>query len=212
MSEKSYPVPFSQSEKPCRKTSLKLSRKSMRNSESTTKIYPVSQTPKNINYRISSIPELAYLDQFYIDYQCEYLTELQKRPDLHSTPKLTDVSTTVDFPFLGEDVIEGGQAKYMFVFQGSLARPELLAAPCSLAFGHSTSVDSPVTSSSSFGLGGGTRMITFIDVCAQIHLLPVIPTLQTPFVWESQMAHKIVNRTGDYCNVRLNSLTQSLLY
>ena len=49
-------------------------------------------------------------------------------------------------------MIEGGQAKYMFVFQGSLARPELLAAPCSLAFGHSTSVYSPVISSSPFGL------------------------------------------------------------
>jgi hypothetical protein len=49
-------------------------------------IFSVSDA-QNIIYRISSIPELAYLYQFYMDYRREYLTALQKRPDLGPTPK-----------------------------------------------------------------------------------------------------------------------------
>lgn len=76
---------------------------------------------QNIIYRISSIPELTYLHQFYVDYQREYLTELQKCPGQSTALKLTNVSRSVDLPFIGETAIATGRAKYMFVFEGSLS-------------------------------------------------------------------------------------------
>jgi len=83
-------------------------------------------TSRNIIYRISSIPELANLHQFYVDYQREYLTELQRRPNQHFTSKVTNVSKSVDLPFIGDAIIETGQAKYLFVFEGSLSPSEYL--------------------------------------------------------------------------------------
>lgn len=81
---------------------------------------------KNIIYQISTIPELAYLHQFYVDYQNEYLTELQRRPNQHFAQNVTNVSTSIDLPFVGNTVIETGKAKYFFVLEGSLASPDYL--------------------------------------------------------------------------------------
>lgn len=82
---------------------------------------------QNIIYRISAIQELAYLHQFYVDYQREYITKLQKRSDQRSVPKLTNVSRSVDLPFIGEAVIQTGRAKHLFVFEGSLSPADRLS-------------------------------------------------------------------------------------
>lgn len=77
----------------------------------------------NIIYQISSVPKLANLRQFYVDYQREYINESQRRPHQTNTLHETNVSKTVDLPFAGDVVIETGKAKYLFVFEGSLAPP-----------------------------------------------------------------------------------------
>jgi hypothetical protein len=82
---------------------------------------------RNIIHRISSIPELTYLHRFYINYQREYMTELQKRPHHIPVSRLTNVSRGVDLPFIGESVIQTGRAKYLFVFEGSFSPPDRIA-------------------------------------------------------------------------------------
>jgi hypothetical protein len=81
----------------------------------------------NIVRQISSIQELAYLHNFYLDYQREYANHLQNRPSQHSGLRCTNVSRSNDLPFIGDAVIETGQAKYFFVFEGLLSQPNYLS-------------------------------------------------------------------------------------
>jgi len=81
----------------------------------------------DIVHRISSIPELAHLHQFYVDYRREYITELQNRPDQRSALRLTGIARSVDLPFIGDAVVETGQAKYLVIFEGSLSRSDHLS-------------------------------------------------------------------------------------
>ncbi len=82
---------------------------------------------KNIIHHLSGIPELAYLRQFYLDYESALHTEFGKRQGQVRQPLRNRVARSVDLPFIGESVIQTGHAKYLFVFEGSLALTEKLS-------------------------------------------------------------------------------------
>ena len=82
---------------------------------------------RNIIDQISGIPSLAYLHQFYIDYKEALTTEFGKSPCEVVISRRTDVSRSVDLPFIGESVVQTGHAKCFFVFEGSLAQKEFLS-------------------------------------------------------------------------------------
>ncbi len=82
---------------------------------------------QNIISRISSIPELECLHQFYLEYQKAYKAQLQKRSKKKNATKITSTSRSIELPFVGESVIQLGHAKYMFVFQGALQEQQFLS-------------------------------------------------------------------------------------
>jgi hypothetical protein len=82
---------------------------------------------ENIIHHLSGIPELAYLHQFYLDYKSALEAEFGKRQGQVRQPLRTKVAKSVDLPFIGESVIQTGHAKYLFVFEGSLASTEKLS-------------------------------------------------------------------------------------
>jgi len=124
-------------------------------------------TSQNIIHRISSIPKLANLYQFYTDYQREYLTELQRRPAQYFTQKVTNVSKSVDLPFVGDAVIETGQAKYLFVFEGSLSPAEYLTVTLHSCF-WPLDQDTIPTSIHSF-MGRGKHLYRYRYECLSIN-------------------------------------------
>jgi hypothetical protein len=81
----------------------------------------------NIVHHISSIPDLAYLRKFYLDYQRKYIDRWKSRVVQPRVNRSTNVSRNVDLPFIGEAVIKSGSAKYMFVFEGSLSQSNRLS-------------------------------------------------------------------------------------
>lgn len=76
---------------------------------------------KDIIHHISGIPELAYLHKFYTDYVGALTAESGKGQGQAPISHHTNVSRSVDLPFVGESVIQEGRANYFFVFEGSLS-------------------------------------------------------------------------------------------
>jgi hypothetical protein len=81
----------------------------------------------NIVSRLSTIPELDYLYQFYYDYRLAYESESQKFKVASSSTKVTKVSRWIDLPYVGENSVIRGRAKYFFIFEGSLQKSDHLS-------------------------------------------------------------------------------------
>jgi hypothetical protein len=81
----------------------------------------------NIINRISGIPELNYLNSFYLEYFKIYRSIAFGHKRNPSDRFLTGVARSMDLPFLGSSVVKNGRAKYMVVFEGSLQKKELLS-------------------------------------------------------------------------------------
>jgi hypothetical protein len=90
------------------------------------RIFPTAlfdaKDPKNIIRRLSEIGELGYLCQFYADYESEY-----RRAGVGEVEPLASGARSADLPYIGEKALESGQARFMFVFQGSLGEPNQLS-------------------------------------------------------------------------------------
>lgn len=89
--------------------------------------FNVRDSSMNIIDRISNIKELDYLHRFYLDYKTAFITKWNKQSDQHPISRATNVSRSVDLPFIGESVIQTRRAKYIFVFEGSLSPPDRLS-------------------------------------------------------------------------------------
>jgi hypothetical protein len=71
---------------------------------------------QNIVRQLSAIGALSYLCQFYDEYESEY-----RRAGIGEVEPLAGIATSTDLPFIGEEAIESGHARFMFVFLGSLS-------------------------------------------------------------------------------------------
>lgn len=83
-------------------------------------IFPVARFDatgeQNIIRRLSAIGELSYLCEFYDEYESEY-----RRAGVGEAEPLAGIARSTDLPFIGEEAIAIGHARFMFVFLGSLS-------------------------------------------------------------------------------------------
>jgi hypothetical protein len=91
-------------------------------------VYPeelLQNANRSIISDINMISELAYLAHFFNQYQSAYLSRCKS-----SSPELAELkgaARSIDLPFVGPDVVTSGKAKYMFVFEGSLQKANILS-------------------------------------------------------------------------------------
>jgi hypothetical protein len=72
---------------------------------------------QNIIRQLSAIGQLSYLCQFYNEYESEY-----RRAGIGEVePLAAGIARSTDLPFIGEEAIGSGHARFMFVFLGSLS-------------------------------------------------------------------------------------------
>jgi hypothetical protein len=92
-----------------------------------TEVFDVKKK-ENIVHRLKGIPELGYLCKFYKDYVREYrrYESEQRRGGVGKSRRRAGKARSTDLPFIGEEALKSGQARYMFVFEGSLCEPTRL--------------------------------------------------------------------------------------
>jgi len=74
----------------------------------------------NIIHKVAGIEELQYLVKFWKSYGNSFT-------NVGRAPNVTSVSKSIDLPYIGENVLATGRAKYLFVFEGGTSEPTRLS-------------------------------------------------------------------------------------